>query len=346
MSSATRSAFIIAPSSPVPQVELAMGLDRLKALGFELQVHAQVARQHRFCAGTDEERIDAFVEAAFDSKSEIVWCARGGYGATRILDKLDRVFAKSKKKPKKKVFIGFSDATAFHPWARRRLQWLTLHAPMPGVRKFSALSEGQMSQTLKCIDAAIATLRASKGKSKKGTRAPNLFDAFSPVKLDRVAGPGKKSSIKAALDGGNLCLLATLCGTRFQPKFDRKIVFLEEIDEAWYRVDRLVQQLYDSGAFKGARAIVLGTFTSCTDKMPDVLKARPVDGQPEEKMPLRPALSEKEAIGAIFGDLSRRLKIPVFEGLKVGHGEGVSPLPLGAEYRLNEQGVLEMVSWR
>lgn len=348
MTASNRRIMVVAPSSPVPQVELEMGLDRLRDLGFSVRVHPQTHRQHRFCAGTDEERVDAFLEAAFDPESDIVWCARGGYGATRILEKLDRAFARAKKKPRRKLFIGFSDATALHAWVRRRLGWLTLHGPMPGVRKFSAISNDEFEETLACIEAAEGILAGSKEKTKaKKARAMTLnFECFKAIDLSRVAGPQQKSAIKAGVDGGNLCVLAAMCGTRFQPRFDRKIVFLEEIDEAWYRVDRLVQQLYDSKAFRGTKAIVLGTFTSCSDKMPDVLRSRPVSGQPEEKMPLRPVLSESEAIGAIFGDLSRRLKVPVYSGLKVGHGEGVLPLPLGAEYKLSPSGRFELVRWR
>lgn len=347
MTLTNRRVMVIAPSSPVPPVEFEMGLERLRNLGFVVRVHSQVSRQHRFCAGTDEERVDAFVDAAFDDQSEIIWCARGGYGATRILEKLDREMRRAKKRLRRKLLIGFSDATALHTWARSKLGWMTLHAPMPGVRKFSVITDAELSQTLASIDVALERI-GKPLKRRRSARMPSASDTafFKAVDLNRVAGPSQKSAIKGVVDGGNLCVLAAMCGTRFQPRFDRKIVFLEEIDEAWYRVDRLVQQLYDSKALQGARAIVLGTFTSCTDKMPEVLKNRPVPGQAEEKMPLRPAMTEKEAIGAIFGDLSRRLKIPVYEGLRVGHGDGVLPLPLGAEFKLTPSGRFEIVRWR
>src|SRR4051812_8625042 len=109
---------IMAPSSVVPAMEFEEGTNFLRESGFNLRVHDQVMRQHFTFAGNDEDRAGALFEYAMDPQIDIVWCARGGYGATRLLPILDRLTAE-KGKPATKLLIGYSDITVLHEYARR-----------------------------------------------------------------------------------------------------------------------------------------------------------------------------------------------------------------------------------
>jgi muramoyltetrapeptide carboxypeptidase len=121
-----------------------------------------------------------------------------------------------------------------------------------------------------------------------------------------------------------------------------RLLFFEDLNEAWYRVDRMVTQLLAAGAFDGVAAIVLGDFTDCRDESFMVMASRE---DRSKKQPLRKTFEPREAMAEIFGGLGRRLGIPVAAGLPVGHGPGFSPLPLGARYSLEDDGRLRLKEW-
>jgi muramoyltetrapeptide carboxypeptidase LdcA involved in peptidoglycan recycling len=149
------------------------------------------------------------------------------------------------------------------------------------------------------------------------------------------------SAIEAPLIGGNLSLLAAMCGTPWFPDTRGTILFLEDVGEAWYRLDRMVTQLTQAGAFDGAQAIVLGNFQECND---DVTMGLREPGSNDE-LPLREPIPEEAALAEIFGAVGRRLGIPVARGLPAGHGPGHWPMPLNTGYRLEPNGRLELVEW-
>src|SRR4051794_2245356 len=111
---------IFAASSPVPEIEFAAGIDHLRASGFEPVVHAQVPKQHFTFAGPDEERAGAIYEYATDPSIDVLWAARGGYGAGRLLPILDRLTAERGVPPQRKLLVGYSDVTVLHEYARTR----------------------------------------------------------------------------------------------------------------------------------------------------------------------------------------------------------------------------------
>src|SRR5690606_14672411 len=126
-------------------------------------------------------------------------------------------------------------------------------------------------------------------------------------------------------------------GTPYAFELTDKLLFLEGIAEQPYRVDRIVQQLLLSAALRGARAIVLGTFTDCADRAPEVYASRP-KGKKRKMMPLRKTLSATQVLSLVFGELGETLGIPVFHGLPVGHGQGPATLELGVECELRGDG--------
>jgi muramoyltetrapeptide carboxypeptidase len=325
---------IVAPSSKVPQVELKLGVTKLRQAGFQVDVHAQCKKSHLFFAGTDEERSSALIEYAENPHYSVIWCARGGSGAIRLLPWLDQWTARSKK-PSHKLLIGYSDSTVIMEYVRKRWGWSILHAPMPSMRKFSLLD-------------APDWLALESWIQKKPSLHP-----WSQKKLKFWAQP-RKQMISGTLLGGNLTVWCGLTGTPYQPRPGRNLLFFEDVDESLYRIDRMVQQQILSGAWDQVQAIVLGNFMNCRDHAPSVLRGEPsaevmnrvlTTPSTEELKPLRKTFSQEQGLQKIWSDVGQRLGIPVAYGLPVGHGPEVSPLPLGAQYRLHPEGYLELVKW-
>lgn len=328
---------IVAPSSKVPSVEFEMGLARVRAVGLEPVVHANVLKGHLFFAGTDEERAQSVWEMALDPSIPALWTARGGYGSARILPLLDRLAKKYRKPVPRKLLAGYSDSTALLEYVRTRWGWSTLHAPMPGLRQFCLLPENEFQPLVSML----------RGESPKVSWPLGFWGAPRPLK-----------AVTAPLVGGNLSVWTSLIGTPYAGQARGKIVFFEDVDENLYRVDRMVQQVMASGSLRGARAIVLGNFSGCRDLVPKVLSKPLVPGlgraafdqalrepAPSAVVPLRATMEPQIALEAIFSEVARALRIPVAFGLPVGHGPGKAALPLGARYELSVRGKLRLLKW-
>lgn len=309
---------IVAPSSVVPPVELDMGVARLREAGLDVFVHPQCRARHFTYAGTDAQRADAFFEVASDPQFPVVWCARGGYGATRILPLL-KVLESRRGVPPCKLLVGYSDVTALHAFVNRHWGWATLHAPMPAATYF-----GPHAPEWPAILAAATGDRPEfpwEGRPLQFLSAPTSVP------------------IEAMLVGGNLTLLAAMCGTPWFPQTRGTILFVEDVGEAWYRIDRMVTQLMQGGAFEGVRAIVLGNFKGCRDDV-----AMGYCGPDDRReVPLREPIREEAAIAEIFGSVGERLGIPVATGLPIGHGPDHWPIPLNVRCRLTPDGRLGLI---
>ncbi|MGE5612072.1 MAG: S66 peptidase family protein [Bacillota bacterium] len=310
----------MATSSVVPIVELELGVARLRDAGLSVRVHEQCSRQHFTFAGTDPQRAEAFFEYATSQDIDVIWCARGGYGATRILPLLEQM-TRERGKPPRKLLIGYSDVTALHEFVRKRWDWCTLHATMPGALNFDQIHPIEWRATLDWVR-GLAT----------ETPWPEPLKFLTPCPAQPLEGE---------LVGGNLTLWACLAGTPYAPSAAGKILFFEEVGEPWYRIDRMITQIEQAGMLAGAQAILLGDFKDCRDETHRVLK------QPGsiEKAPMRPSYSQTQALEEIFGALGQRLAIPVATGLPAGHGPHFAPLPLGAHYQLSPQGTLYLTQW-
>lgn len=311
---------IVAPSSVVPPVELDMGVARLREAGLDVTVHPQCRARHFTYAGTDAQRAGAFFEVASDPQFQIIWCARGGYGATRLLPLLKALESERGMRPRK-LLVGYSDITALHAFVNRHWGWPTLHASMPTASYFGPHTPEWRAM----LGAAI------EGRPVFPSGQTALAFLTTPP-----SGP-----VEAPLIGGNLSILAAMCGTPWFPDTRGKILFIEDVDEAWYRLDRMVTQLLQAGAFEGVRAIVLGNFQGCRDDVTMGLRG-PGSSDP---VPLREPIPEDQALAEIFGSVGERLGIPVAKGLPVGHGPDHWPIPLNAPYRLHPTGRLELVEW-
>lgn len=325
---------IFAPSSVVGQVELGVGVDFLTKAGFEVQVHQQVRAKHFTFAGRDEQRAEALFDLAHNKQVDIVWAARGGYGAQRLLPYLDDL-TKKHGKPIRKLLIGYSDVTVLHEYVRRKWGWATLHAPMPSAASFTRLKKEEWRNILKLVRGEMIDYPAGQKKMRWMTEPPSR-------------------AITGELVGGNLSLWQSLVGTPWSPTTGKgKILFFEDVDEKLYRLDRMIVQISQAGLLDGAAAMVLGDFTDCNDESNTclapcqgaVLKKAIANPTKAQRQPLRKTFSTEHGLREIFVPVCERLRIPLIKGLPVGHGPGYFPLPLGGTYELSADGRLQLMSW-
>ena len=312
---------LLATSSVVPPIEFERGVEVLRRAGHTVHIDPRTLHHHFTFAGADADRAAAFWDAA-TSDTDIVYCARGGYGATRLLPILQQL-TDHHGPPPNKLLVGYSDITALHHFVHTRWNWPTLHAPMPSATDFPTLHPRD-------FNALLAYL----------SRTPT-DDPWSHAPLHWLTPP-PAASIEAPLFGGNLTVYNCLTGTPWQPSAHGKILFFEDIGEAPYRIDRMITQLLHAGAFDGAKAIVLGDFTNCNDER-QLVCASPTD--PAARQPLRRYYQPHEALQEIFGSLHQLTGLPIASGLPVGHGPNFSPLPLNALYSLTPTPSLHLLRW-
>lgn len=279
---------VVAPASPFPRADFERGLERLRAR-YRVTHRDDLFERTSFLAGSDARRLAELEEALLDPSVDAIVAARGGYGTTRLLARLDP----AKVRAAEKLLVGFSDLTALHAlWARAGLR--SIHGPM-----VCALGRAEPAHVARWIDAV-------EGRSPLGAVAPLV-----PIAPGTCEGP---------LAGGNLAVLAALAGTPYAPPLEGAILFLEDVGEAPYRIDRMLTTLRDAGWLARVAGVVLGTFTGCDPR---------ADG-----------CTVEDVLADRLGDLG----IPVARGVASGHVEDNLELPLGARARLDAAaGTLELL---
>jgi muramoyltetrapeptide carboxypeptidase len=208
----------------------------LQSWGFDVMVGKTIGgRSKNYFSGTDKERLNEMQAMLDDEHIQAILCGRGGYGVTRIIDQLD--FTKFKKKPK--WIIGFSDITVLHAQLYTKLKTASLHAPMA-----NAFNEGE-NKYIKSFYKAIT------GKKGAYSCAKHPFN--------------KNGVVTAELVGGNLSLLVHLTGTPSDINTKNKILFIEDIGEHIYNIDRMLYQLKRSGKLDNLAGLIVGGFTHMLD---------------------------------------------------------------------------------
>jgi len=231
---------IVCPSGTLPAKKVTTCISTLEAWGYKVKIGKTVGSQHHYFSATDEERA-ADMQAMLDDKNvQAVLCGRGGYGMSRIIDALD--FKKFKKHPK--WVIGFSDITLLHNHFTEVLKTASLHAPMAG-----AFNNGQSNN-----EWVLSLKQALAGKKANYKAAPHAHN--------------KPGIATGKLVGGNLTLVAHAVGTVSGLQTKNAILFLEDIGEYKYNIDRMMIQLKRSGMLKNLAGLIVGGFTQTKDSDP------------------------------------------------------------------------------
>ena len=234
---------LIAPSSPVADERIKPAINAVEALGLEAVVGKSCTSKNGFLAGEDTIRADDINMMFADKSIKGIFAMRGGYGSARILDLLD--YKTIRKNPK--VFAGYSDITALHVAFNQKCNLITFHAPMPASEFYEGVDEYTMSffkRNIFCNDSL------------------GIMENPKDQKIEILV----KGNAEGRITGGNLTLLASSLGTKYEVNTKGKILFLEDVDEVPYRIDRMLLQLKQSGKFKDAVGIILGQWTRCEAK--------------------------------------------------------------------------------
>jgi muramoyltetrapeptide carboxypeptidase len=261
-------------------------VDRVRAWGWEPRLGRHARGRRGYLSGTDEERAGDFNAALHDPEVDAIWCLRGGYGTMRVLPEIDWEALAARPRP----VVGFSDNTALH-LAIQRHGIVSFHAPHPAAADFPAFSADLLRRALTMPEPAGLL----------------PFPAGSAGRAETLRG----GVAEGALVGGNLSLLTATLATAVSPRTDGAILFVEEVGEAAYRVDRLLTQLRLAGVLERVAGVAVGAFTGADDA------------------------ADAPSIAEVLEDRLGDLGVPVATGFPFGHGADNWTLPLGVRARLD-----------
>ena len=252
----------------------------VESMGYQVKISDHLFRRHGYLAGSDTERAELLMKLFADESVKAIFCARGGFGSMKLLPLLD--FEAIRAKPK--ILVGFSDITALLIAIFNNCRMVTFHGPL------------------------VTTLKKDNGKSCSAligaisSSTPLLLKSSEPV----VLSPGQASG---TLVGGNLTSLCHLVGTPYEPHLDGRLLFLEDQQEAPYRIDRMLCQLHLSRHLDGVAGVILGSFEAC---------------------------GSLEDVYAIVKEIFHT-RIPILGGFELGHGTHNLTVPIGLEAKMDTE---------
>jgi muramoyltetrapeptide carboxypeptidase len=297
-----KSIYIYSPSSAVrDKAAVRRGIARLKALGHDVEVDPAAVATHKRFAGDDETRRAAIGRAAA-SGADVAIITRGGYGLTRLLPQLPyKAIAKAAHRT---AFVGLSDFTAFQNAVLAETGAVTWSGPAVG-EDFGV--EGEPDEIMQaCFEDLV--LGQGEGTGWQLPKAQARQEAFAA---------------KGVLWGGNLAIVTALAGTPWMPKVKGGILFLEDVHEHPYRIERMLTQLLYAGVLQKQKAVLLGQFTN--------YKPYPHD--------------KGFKFQTVVDWLRARIDAPVFTGLPFGHVQTKVLLPVGAKVEMAVEGRDAFVVW-
>ncbi|RKD22617.1 hypothetical protein BEP19_10170 [Ammoniphilus oxalaticus] len=280
---------VIAPASPVLDKVARTALTALQDFGFNLKLGDTVSAQYGYLAGSDQLRANDINRMFADPEVKAIFCMRGGYGTPRILEAID--YDLIRRCPK--VFVGYSDITALHLAILKYAGLVTFHGPM-----IAELANEPAPMTWPTLFQHVMD--------------PCPWGRYVEPKdmLQCVMTPGMATG---PLVGGNLSLICATLGTPYEIETTGRILFLEDVGEEPYAIDRMLSQLKLAGKLQVSAGIVLADF------------------DPAPSPPKKKSLTLEQ----VFADILKPLGIPCYYGLKAGHCDPNLTMPIGVETRLN-----------
>ena len=285
---------IITPASPIEADLVHMAAQKLRESGFRVTLGEHVFSRSGPFAGTERERLLDIQKATDDPDVKAVLCSRGGYGMTRIIERID--FSALAKTPK--WYVGYSDITSLHMWLGNICGIASLHAEMP-------LNYSNPQCSPRCYETVIEALT--------GRPEPVSWIAQSEASFD----------VRGRVTGGNISLIYSLNGTPAQPDTDGTILFIEEIGEKFYHLDRMLVGMRMAGLLKNLAALVVGG-------MEEITEGEHVFNQTVE-----------EVVMNVVGGYD----YPVLFNFPAGHIPDNRALYLGRDARISQSGREAVLSW-
>jgi len=280
---------LISPSGFATKENINIAIENIKSLGLKVFHTDRIFAKHGYLAGTDEQRLADLHEAFENDEIKAIFCIRGGYGATRLLEKIN--YDIIRKNPK--ILVGFSDITALHSAFLQKTGLTAIHGIVAS-SEFTDYTRKQLNDVL-----------------FNSLKTYNL-----PCNWNNIIahGSGKGTSV-----GGNLSLLVSLIGSEFIPSFEQKVVFIEEVAETPYKIDRMLTHLLTATDLKKAEAIIFGTFYKCSPE--------------ENNTKNENSLTVEQIIEEKFSDFNK----PVLNNVNFGHIKNACIFPIGVETCVNTE---------
>lgn len=272
---------IAAASSPFEPDLFAAGIEAIERMGFGVRHREDLFHQQRYLAGSDERRAEELTELIEDDAVAAILFARGGYGCQRMIPRLDAARLRRHQKP----IVGFSDVTALLTFLRQSAGFPTFYGPV--ITQLGREPDAGTAASLKAALTSTGPLGAIGGNDAR------------VLKAGEAEGP---------LVGGCLSLIATSIGTPYQLELDGAILFVEDVGEKVYALDRMLTQLINAGMLRRARGIVIGS--------------------------LEPLPNEAHDLPEMLADVLRDFAGPVVTGFPAGHTQRFVTLPLGVPTRI------------
>lgn len=273
---------IVAPASYSSKEKVLEAKKNIEEMGFNVVLGESTLKKWHSFSDTDENRAKDINEFFKNPSIDAIMCMRGGYGSNRLVEYLELEAIRSNPK----IFIGYSDITTLHLIFNEKLDLITFHGPMAVSNFLDGYSEKTYESFIKSV-------------TSTSNYEINNFD-----KKIEIINSGRA---KGKLVGGNLTTLVSTLGTKYDIDYNGKILFLEDIGEKTYRIDRLLNHLKKYGVFSKIKGLILGDFKNCD-------KSSPEDMSLEE----------------VFEDYFKKLTIPVIKNIQSGHCDSMVTLPLGA----------------
>jgi len=288
---------VIAPASAPPDPK---NIDRsvaaLERLGFKPKLAPNVRKRWGFLAGSDRDRAGDLMKMFADRKVKAIICVRGGYGASRLLPRLD--YEAIRAHPK--IFIGYTDITSLHCAFLAKSNLVSFHGPM--------LNSDLIKKDLPDFTRQ-SLLRTLMQPSAPGS----IRDCYKRKTVNIL----RRGVVSGPLIGGNMTLLCAALGTPYLPSFKHSILFFEDLDEVPYRFDRMLTQLLNAGLLQQVAGVAIGINANCQDpKAKDTKEYR-------------------QTVEDVFRERLFPLRVPVVAGLPFGHIPLNATLPVGIRVTLD-----------